>query len=64
MEEKDKLMTICVYCSEKQASILFRPCGHIVACKDCRQDIKYGKFKQCITYRLNIKTEQEIYYGK
>lgn len=39
----------CVVCSDKKASVLFRPCGHMCACDGCA-----ALMKKCVQCRSQI----------
>eukprot|EP00106_Octopus_bimaculoides_P018632 XP_014786074.1 PREDICTED: E3 ubiquitin-protein ligase MIB2-like [Octopus bimaculoides] len=52
----------CLLCSEKQATILFQPCGHVLICDDCSKNIPIEKCLQCyetIVNRLKIQDDHE-----
>lgn len=39
----------CVVCSDKKASVLFKPCGHMCACDGCA-----ALMKKCVQCRAQI----------
>ena len=40
----------CVVCSDKKASVLFQPCGHMCACESCA-----ALMKKCVQCRFTIE---------
>ena len=40
----------CLVCSENTASVLFRPCNHMVACESCASIMK-----KCVECRTEIQ---------
>lgn len=42
-------MEECVVCSDKKASVLFRPCSHLCACDSCAP-----LMKKCVNCRAQI----------
>lgn len=40
----------CVVCSDKKASVLFRPCSHLCACDSCAP-----LMKKCVQCRAQIE---------
>lgn len=40
----------CLVCSDKKSSVLFKPCGHMCACKTCSQ-----LMKKCVQCRAQIE---------
>lgn len=40
----------CLVCSDKRASVFFRPCGHMVACENCSKIMK-----KCVQCRTQIE---------
>lgn len=56
MEEYRKTSTTCRGCHQK-ANRLYLPCGHIIYCTDCPQDLK-----QCVSCRTHIEEYFTVYY--
>lgn len=40
----------CLVCSDKRASVFFKPCGHMVACENCSTIMK-----KCVQCRTQIE---------
>eukprot|EP00106_Octopus_bimaculoides_P008227 XP_014775669.1 PREDICTED: E3 ubiquitin-protein ligase MIB2-like [Octopus bimaculoides] len=51
----------CLLCSDKQATVKFQPCGHVVTCEDCSLKIMIKKCIQCkvpVTSKIGIDGSQ------
>ena len=48
----------CLVCSVNMASVLFKPCGHVVACGSCAQ-----LMKKCVQCRVPISQQVPITIG-
>lgn len=40
----------CLVCSDRRASVFFKPCGHMVACENCS-----NLMKKCVMCRTQIE---------
>ncbi|NXF88080.1 XIAP ligase, partial [Eubucco bourcierii] len=47
---------LCKICMAKDISVVFIPCGHLVACKECAES-----FHDCPLCRTNIMKKQEVF---
>ncbi|NXG57432.1 XIAP ligase, partial [Hemiprocne comata] len=47
---------LCKICMAKEVSVVFIPCGHLLACKECAEALT-----ECPLCRTNIMRRQEVY---
>ena len=58
-QPEDEVQTMCIFCQEKPARIVFEPCQHCVMCLDCSEQ---GAKKFCPLCRTPIVTRVEPTY--
>jgi len=58
-QPEDEVQTLCIFCQEKPARIVFEPCQHCVMCMDCSEE---GAKKFCPLCRTPIVTRVEPTY--
>jgi hypothetical protein len=58
LEENQKLMDdrLCKICVDREANIVFIPCGHLATCGECA-----AAFKQCPVCRTKIRQAVKTY---
>ena len=69
IEEQNKLLKetkTCKVCCEKNVSIVFSPCGHLLLCKDCAANIDYCIAVSCRekiqgTFEIIVKRQNVIH---
>ena len=52
---------ICLYCLSEAATCAFVPCGHLVACLVCEEEVRSRQISQCPLCRQQVEGFYRIY---
>ena len=61
-EEKEEAEKSCIICCDKKADTIFLPCGHLVCCEDCQEDMAANVLSDPRRFRYECPVCKEFIY--